>query len=232
VWPPDKWERLTTASRLAGSPASVLDVGGRGGEMAALLAGAHVRSVNVEPPADIVVAPGRLPFADDEVAAVTSTDVLEHVPPGDRRPHVAELVRVARDRVVLCFPAGSAEKDEAERRLAAVLDEDYGTRFAFLDEHLDLGLPRTAEVVGWLSAAAPGARVTTWYQDGIAAGDRLLLDAVRARRGGDPRALLRVLRAWVRRPPPALTQEPGPENSRAYLVVDLGAAVTRPVARD
>ncbi len=41
-------------------------------------------AVNVVPPADLLVEPDRLPFADGAIEAVTSLDALEHVPPAAR----------------------------------------------------------------------------------------------------------------------------------------------------
>ena len=221
TWPPDKWERLSTVARLVGEAPTVLDVGGRGHELQRLLPDSHVLTANVEEPADVVVPEGPLPYDSGAFTAVTSTDVLEHIPAEDRARHVAELVRVAAHRVVACFPAGSPRKDRAEQDLAAALDERYGVRFDFLDEHLAHGLPRPADITRYLTDADPTARVTVWFQDGIEEGDRVLVDSVRATRRANPLAAARVARAWVRRPAPALTTTAGPDNNRAYVVADL-----------
>ena len=220
VWQPDKWERLSTVAGLVGDAATVLDVGGRGAELAALLPDSEVTTVNVEEPADVVVAPGRLPLSDGAAEVVTSTDVLEHISPADRAEHVAELVRVARRRVVLCFPCGSPEKDAAEREIARRL-EGYGTHLDFLDEHLEHGLPRPADVTAMVLASEPRATVTVWLHNGIAQRDAVLVDALRARYERDPRALLRFAGAWVRRPAAELTRTQDATSNRAYLVVDL-----------
>lgn len=222
LWPPDKWERLTTVADLVGPASSVLDVGGRGREMHLLRpAGTTCRSANIEEPCDLLVPVDRLPFEAGAYDAVTSCDVLEHVPPAARAAHVAELVRVAGRRVVLCFPAWSPEKEAAERRLHASLAE-LGVRFDFLDEHLEHGLPRVEDVVAAVAAAAPGARVEVCYQQGIEEGDRVLLDAVVARERHRVRPLLRFARAWLRRPPPRMVSVADAESSRAYLVIDVG----------
>lgn len=228
LWQPDKWERLTTVAMLA-RPAlhegdRVADVGGRGHELRGLLAGCEVTSINLEPPCDVLVEPGRLPFDDAAFDVVLSTDVLEHVPADQRREHVAELVRVASRRVVLCFPCGSETKDASEQRLATTLEERYGTRFDFLDEHLACGLPRAADVVDLVRAADPAATTHVLFQDGVLEAERLLLDAVRAVKGREPGAFLRSARAWTVRRRPVLTDVVSPDNNRAYVVVDLLAA--------
>ena len=97
-------------------------------------------------------------------------------------------------------------------------------RFDFLDEHLRYGLPRPAEVVATLQHADPHATVTVRYSEGIEEGDAVLVDAVRTRWRRDPRAAVRVLRAWARRPTPELRSDLGPASSRAYVVVDVSDA--------
>lgn len=223
TWPPDKWERLSTVAALAGAggaPDTVLDLGGRGTELSVLLPHSRVLTANVEEPCDVVVAPGRLPFDDASFAVVTSTDVLEHVPGPGREEFLTEAVRVARDRVVLCFPAGSPAKDAAEKALAEDL-AGIGVAFGFLDEHIALGLPRAAEVLDTLQRVAPGARVTGWWTGGLGDGDRLLLGAMRLRHRGDPRGVPALLRAWVRRPAADLLAHAPHDADRVYVVVDL-----------
>lgn len=225
VWPPDKWERLSTVARLCGDHRTVADVGGRRPEMARLLPEAHVTTVNVEEPCDVLVGPGPLPFADRSFDAVVSTDVLEHVPAADRGLFLSELVRIARRRVVLCFPCGSETKDAAERRLAEELWSRFEIRMDWLDEHIALGLPRRAEVDGLLAQAidrhAPGAAREWSFSFDVEGGDEVLLSAMAARHRGDVRAGLRVLRAWVDRTAPELGPTDGDDGSRAYVVVEM-----------
>ncbi|MGY2875216.1 hypothetical protein ACVW00_002406 [Marmoricola sp. URHA0025 HA25] len=221
-WQPDQWRRMTlTAAQVPQDAVRVLDVGGRGRQMASLLRPAEVTSVNVEPPADVVLASGEsLPFPDGAFDVVLSTDVLEHVPSGGRAAHVAELIRVSRRRVVLCWPLGSTEKDAAERRLQAQLRAELGLSLDFLEEHLRYGLPREEQVRAMVRAAAPDARQSWLFQEGIVAGDAAFLDAMRAKHRRDVRALLRfVLRAYLRRPGFGSTSSR--DTSRAYLVIDL-----------
>src|SRR5947209_6118432 len=91
-WHRDKWHRLVLAAECAHAAHSVLDVGGRGNELARLLPQARVISANVEPPADVLVSGDQLPFPDGSFDMVTSCDVLEHIPPNRRQLHVAEVV--------------------------------------------------------------------------------------------------------------------------------------------
>lgn len=226
LWPPDKWERLSTVASLSGTPGTVLDVGGRGHELSRLLTDARVTTLNVEPPADVVTPPGPLPFPDASFDVVTCTDVLEHVPRDERADLVAELVRVARQRVVLCFPCGSDTKDRAERTLATTLQERFGVRLGFLEEHLALGLPRAGEADAWVGAALErhgrSAHRRTWgYSRGVSKGDQTLVDAMAVRHRGDVRALVRVLRAWLARPDVPIDEVASEDTDRAYLALEL-----------
>lgn len=222
-WQPDKWERLTRVAALVGEgPRSILDVGGRAREMSFLLRSANVISVNVEPPADVISDPGAdLPFPSRSFDCVTSTDVIEHVDADLRPGHIAELLRVARDRVVICCPAGSPEKDAAERRLADRLRADLGLRLPFLEEHLAYGLPREGDLRGMVAAGSPQARITCTYQEGIARGDSILLDGLRAKTCKDPRALVRFVQKAYLVPGPRLATAPSTDTSRFFMVIDL-----------
>ncbi len=222
LWPPDKRDRLTVVAGCLGGCASVLDVGGRGRELAGLLPGARVVSANLEAGADVLLRPDApLPFADGAFAAVASSDVLEHVPPALRAAHVGELVRVARERIVLCCPRHTPAHAAAEERLAATLERDLGVRLGFLDEHLRYGLPADAEVVAMFRAAAPAAELRLGFQGDYEAGDRLLLDGARARWRRDAGALLSYLRgAYLDWPPASLAPRPGPASGRLFVIAD------------
>jgi SAM-dependent methyltransferase len=223
TWHPDKWERLSLmAERVPAGTRTVLDVGGRAQEMAGLLAPISVTTVNVQEPADVVVPVGDLPFADDSYDVVTSCDVLEHMAAEFRPEFIANLLRVARSRVVLCCPWGSPEKDESELRLARMLEDELGVHLEFLDEHIEFGLPREADVREMIQAADPDARITTKYQEDFEDGEALLMDGMRARYKKDPAALARYLkRGYLGRRRPELKSAPSDQSHRLFVIVDL-----------
>ena len=137
----DTLERHAVAAQLLGAPATVVDVGGTPGGLAAALPQTRVVVANVEPPADVVLTPGApLPFGDDAFDAAASLDVLEHLARDERARHLAELVRVARTRVVVCCPLGTPEHVRVEDELRA----RHGHRW--LDGHERHGLPTEAEL--------------------------------------------------------------------------------------
>jgi SAM-dependent methyltransferase len=198
----------------------VLDVGGTPGALAGLLPGADVVVANVDPPADVLLSGPRLPFEDAAFDAVTSVDVLEHIPPPRRGAHVRELRRVARHTVVVCCPVASPGHDAAEAELAEWYRRVTGRPHRFLEEHLANGLPTATELEEL--------------------GD--LLGAYELRFHGDYRAVQQVFRFGVlarRRPWRAvpllgpvlhytpsteLADRPAPTANRAFL----SGTITRP----
>ena len=92
--PIDTLERHVVVAQLLGSPRTVVDVGGVPGQLGGALLDSAITALNVQPPADLLMDPGPLPFRDRTVEAVTSLDTLEHVPPEDRAAFVAELLRI------------------------------------------------------------------------------------------------------------------------------------------
>jgi hypothetical protein len=223
TWHPDKWERLSLmADHVGPGVSSVLDVGGRGHEMAGLLAPIDVVTVNVQEPADVVVPVGDLPFDDDSFDVITCCDVLEHMAVEFRPQFIENLLRVARRRVVLCCPWGSPEKDASELRLAQMLEQELGVHLEFLDEHIEFGLPREADVRAMITAANPQARITTKYQENIEDGEALLMDGMRARYKKDPVALARYLkRGYLGRRRPELKPAPSDDSHRLFVIIDL-----------
>jgi hypothetical protein len=233
VWHPDKWERISLIARLVEDLESVVDVGGRGRELAKVLPGASVISANVEQPADVLFDGDRLPFDDAAFDAATSCDVIEHIPAERRLGHLRELLRVSRRRVVVCCPLGTDYHRQAEHDLQRWLVDQIGSSLDFLDEHLQFGIPDQGELAGLVAAAAPGATVTWRFHGDVDEGNDLLKDGVRARWRRDPVALARYLRAAYLVPRrPTLDETARPSTNRVFVVIDrelspAGGAATR-----
>jgi SAM-dependent methyltransferase len=154
-----------------------------------------------------------LPFDDDSFDVGVAVDLLEHVPPADRRVALREIARVTRRRVVVACPSGP-DALAADRALADVL----AVAPAWLAEHLDNGFPEVDEVVAEL---APYGAVRVIANEHVASHARLVraelspllfvptralawLAGVALRRGPRARSLagraLRVVRGGDRAP--------------------------------
>jgi SAM-dependent methyltransferase len=208
--PPDTRERHLVAARALGAGGTVLDVGGRRGELAAFLPGARVSTANVEPPADVLYDGERLPFPDGSFDAAASLDVLEHVPRELRRTHLEELLRVARRNVVACFPLGTDEHVRAERELAEWHLSLTGYSHRFLGEH---DLPTEAEV----RELVAGLPFELWFHGDFRRAAELFRLGARARRL-EPRALAAYIRALAAPADLELSERPSAWTNRVFLV--------------
>jgi SAM-dependent methyltransferase len=97
-----------------------------------------------------VVGDGReLPFEDRAFDVVLALDVLEHIPTEDRDRTIAELIRVARRRVIVACPTGRAAL-AADARLAAGLRARGMSPPSWLAEHEQYGFPEREELAAQL----------------------------------------------------------------------------------
>jgi SAM-dependent methyltransferase len=86
-----------------------------------------------------------LPFKARSIEVIVSSDVLEHIPRGDRTRVLSEMLRVARRQIIVAAPCGQ-RAHEAEREVARVYREKNDGTHRWLQEHLDHGLPEAEEV--------------------------------------------------------------------------------------
>jgi hypothetical protein len=220
--PIDTLERHLVVGRLLGSPRTVVDVGGVPGQLAGALPDAAITAVNVQPPADLLVDPGPLPFRDRSVEAVTSLDTLEHVPPADRGEFVAELLRICADRLVLCCPLGGSEHAAAEREIQEWHVRTVGAPHPWLEEHLQNGLPELADLERWIGAATDaGDRVEWGFHGDFRVLNDHFRDFVLASRSGSLRTRARIAAARLRHVPDVeLRTTPDPWVNRVFALVD------------
>jgi hypothetical protein len=212
---PDTYARHAIAARFVDGAETVLDVGGTPRSLGRFLPESRVVVVNVEPPADVVFDGRRLPFPDSSFGAVTSLDVLEHLPRGQRAAHIAELARVSRDRVVVAAPLGSEQHGEAERALAAWFDATTGSPHPRLAQHVNYGLPTGEELLAL--AAASGLHGELWFNGDFRRVERLVRIAAEGRR--NPIALTRYASLRIAATPDlTLTRMPEPHTNRVFLV--------------
>jgi GT2 family glycosyltransferase len=168
--PFDLYERYELTRRLiplllpvGGEPLRILDVGGHSSPLKHFLPRDRITLVDVQPPGSLTHLPlrydgyvqgdgARLPFVDDAFDVVTAHDTLEHIPKEDRPAFLTELARVAQRFVIVNGPVWTPDTVWAERRLAAFL-ERVDARSAYLDEHIERGLPEPQEITDGLSGS-------------------------------------------------------------------------------
>ncbi len=178
--PFDLHQRYRLAAELSASlaPQSVLDVGGVLGDREGHLAVSRDFFAAVNPAVRVVSCDLRqldhwdhvaadaldLPFQDASFDLVVSLDVLEHIPPGDRRRFLAELERVAARALIIGCPEAGSAVTAAEARLKEGLMKGH----SFLEEHAALGLPEPGlvrqffEERGCRVSRFPSGRLPGW----------------------------------------------------------------------
>ncbi|WCB96582.1 hypothetical protein DSM104299_05346 [Baekduia alba] len=220
----DTWERHLIVADLAGDTRQVVDVGGLPGQLRSFLPGASVLAANVAQPADLLVEPDGLPFRDRTIATVTSLDALEHVPPAARPGFVAELVRIASGRVILCCPFGTPEHAASEVEVQQWYADVTGEGHPWLVEHLLYGLPTQPEIEALFAAAVdPADTVSLRYHGDFRTTNAQFREIVTARRRPTPGALTRFAGHRARhRPDTQLHDAPSPWTNRVFVVVDRG----------
>jgi SAM-dependent methyltransferase len=90
-----------------------------------------------------------LPFSDGAFHVVLALDLLEHVPPADRKRALDELARVASSRLIVGCPCGEAAF-VSDKRLAELYRRRYAGLPVWLEEHLGHGFPETDDVAAVL----------------------------------------------------------------------------------
>lgn len=101
-----------------------------------------------------------LPFNELSCPVVLSCDLLEHIPPEQRKSVIIELSRVSREHLLIGFPSGNAAMQTYQ-----TIAQSYNShkRPAWLQEHLDFGLPDAKAVENWLQEAGWKTSLT-WYE--------------------------------------------------------------------
>jgi hypothetical protein len=216
--PPDIRERHLIVARLANRPSTVVDVGGHAGQLALFVRAEKITAVNVVPPADLLYDGETLPLDDRSFSLATSIDVLEHLPRNKRLDHIRELMRVAREQVIVCCPVGTDAHRQAERDLADWCAKVTGKRNRYLDEHIELGLPTASELKQIASAVS--SDVDLLFQGDFRRAAKLFRAAIQARRRPTPRALFRYgIQHLFSTPDLRLYATPPPCVNRAFLVL-------------
>lgn len=87
-----------------------------------------------------------LPFRKNSYDVVISTDTLEHIPKDNREKAIYDMIKVAKNLVVIVVPTGKlSEKQDQE--LDKYYQKVFGKKNQFLSEHVENGLPQNEEIL-------------------------------------------------------------------------------------
>lgn len=138
----------------------LLDVGSNGPGFANYNHFENVDQINIDivesaaeikeryPKVSFLTYPGdRLPFEDGFFDIVICVDVLEHVPPEQRKRFILDVIRVSKSFIVFVFPVKTSAFWE---KVLSVIT--FG-RIKFLEEHIAYGLPDEKDFLGVLDSA-------------------------------------------------------------------------------
>jgi SAM-dependent methyltransferase len=112
-----------------------------------------------------------LPFSERSFSIAASVDVLEHLPSDLRPEAIKQLIRVAKETIIITFPSGNDARE---------IDEAFNNRLVssnqavpdWLSEHLENPYPDAAEVAEMIRKEANEARrkvkVTIHHSESLA----------------------------------------------------------------
>lgn len=84
-------------------------------------------------------------------SAVTSVDVLEHIPPLEREQFLERVSELAELAVVMAFPCLELSSDELDRSLNQKYQNIFGKDYPWLEEHFEFGMPSIKMVEEYFS---------------------------------------------------------------------------------
>ena len=142
--PYDVYERHKKIGSYINNGKSIIDIGG---ELEHLSQFCHPNKIVVAnlTSGDVIISEDKLPFENNSFDIACAIDVLEHIQKKERKSFIDNLVKVAREKVVLSFPIYSKSHDSDEKETIDWLKKK-GESVKYLEEHVKYGLPTTNEI--------------------------------------------------------------------------------------
>ena len=92
----------------------------------------------------------KIPFPDNSFDIVLCVDVFEHLCKSDRQHALDQLVRVARDKIIISCPCGPVS-ERGEEALLKLFASTHSAVPSWLKEHLQNGLPTVGDMFSYLA---------------------------------------------------------------------------------
>lgn len=163
--PPDLFSRNKVIATVAGllmknktTNWRVADVGGYNGQLAKFLpSSAQLTIIDQKPKPEKETVEykqadaRKIPFSDHNFEVVVSSDLLEHLEQNDRLKVVNELLRIAKNYVIIGFPSCNTLTQKAEELVNHQFLTNAKQEHPFLKEHQSFGLPNEEEIEQFLN---------------------------------------------------------------------------------
>lgn len=142
--PYDVFERHKKVASFISASDSIVDIGGELNHLSQFCRSQKIIVANLNT-GDVIITKDKIPFENNSFDIVCSIDVLEHLPKNKRQEFVDKLASIAKKKVVLSFPIGTAQHITYEKKMSDWL-ENRGENLSYLREHIRHGLPTKKEI--------------------------------------------------------------------------------------
>lgn len=88
----------------------------------------------------------KLPFEDQSYDCVISADLIEHLAPQIRSKAINEMMRVAKDLIIISVPCGKLSYIQ-DLELSNYYKKIFNTKYDFFQQHCKFGLPEKKEIL-------------------------------------------------------------------------------------
>lgn len=95
----------------------------------------------------------KLKFINDSFDIVVNIDMLEHLPRQKRQQAVSEMMRVAKNYLIIGVPCGKLAM-EHDRKIRSDYINRHKAGYKFADEHIKFGLPEEVDILNHIQTSA------------------------------------------------------------------------------
>ncbi len=148
----DEYQRYKFVSELIAKLESqtILDVGGGAGVIRRFLKDKEIIVLDVKR-GDVIGDGTKLPFQDGSFDGVISVDTLQYIPGDERGMFLSELIRAARNYIIITSPIAEPAMLKAEEECNKFYRKLYGEDYLWLRPGVSQGLPEFKQIAEYLN---------------------------------------------------------------------------------